>query len=425
MDLNGTGMHKHKSNAAPIPPPPASRASITRSNLAAPDSPIHALASQFQAYMHLPDPMPLYVTMGAMAGNMLTGTPIWLMLVGNSSGGKTAMLKSLLSLPRVVPVSSIKGEAALLSGVKKKERARDATGGLLCTLGDNGCLAFMDFTSVLSKSKEGLVEFLGIMRELFDGTWKRDIGGEGGRRLEHTGRVCLIAGVTHAIDRQVQVNKEMGERCLYFRFPFTTGYQEAVSAVQEVDPPANTLARQLLTEGMFLGLNLSFDAPQPRRKLTADEVHRVVTLSQFAVQCRSLVPRDGYTHEVVDVATPELAARMAQELTQLYLGMEVIGNTEEERWTALKKVALDSMSLARRLILENVIEGMGHARAGQIANEVKVSKTTADRVLEDLALLGVLVRNGEGWSVSDWTAEKLRGIESREEQGQEQMELDI
>lgn len=362
----------------------------------------------------MPDPMPLYVTMGAMAGNMLTGTPVWLMLIGSSGCGKTMLLKSLLKLPKVEPVSSIKGEAALLSGTKKKEMAADATGGLLRVIGDNGCLAFMDFTSVLSKSREAVNELLGVLRELFDRTWSRDIGGEGGRKLSHNGRVCLIAGVTPAVDRAADVNKEMGERCLYFRYPYTTGYQEGMTAVQETEPDAEEQARQEAVVQMFEALSLSFIVPTRRRKLEVWEANRIVTLAQLGARCRSLVPRDNYTHMVNDVTSPEVSTRMAKELAQLYAGMEAVGNTSAERWAALKKVTMDSMSLARRLVLDKVIEGQGHAKGVELAKEVRLSERAADRVLEDLELLGVVRRNGKGWDVSEWTEEKFKEVEKAE-----------
>ena len=131
------------------------RGATSDSVLTNPSSPIHCLAAQFQTYLHLPDPTPLYVTMGAMAGNMMTGTPVWLMLIGPPGCGKTEMLKSLLRLG-VEPVSSISGEAALLSGTKRRDMAADASGGLLRTLGTNGVLLLMDFTSVLSKTREAV-----------------------------------------------------------------------------------------------------------------------------------------------------------------------------------------------------------------------------------------------------------------------------
>src|ERR1700676_2204366 len=94
---------------------------------------VYGLAYEFQEHehMYLPDPHGLYAVMGAMAGNMLTGAPVWLMLAGDSGSGKTLIQKTLTEQAGVRQVSSIKGEAALLSGVSKKDRAKDSTGGIL------------------------------------------------------------------------------------------------------------------------------------------------------------------------------------------------------------------------------------------------------------------------------------------------------
>ena len=206
------------------------RASTIRSNLIDPSTAIYSLAYAFQEfeYMHIPDPHGLYVTMGTMAGNMLTGKPIWLMLAGSSGSGKTLLLKTLTDQEGVRQVSSIKGEAAFLSGSNKRERAKDATGGILRELGDNGMLLYMDLTSLLSQDERTVKSMLAILRELYDQTWVRDIGGEGGRSLAHKGRVSFLAGVTNAIDRHAEIGQEMGQRCLYYRLPpIRTGTRKA------------------------------------------------------------------------------------------------------------------------------------------------------------------------------------------------------
>lgn len=397
------------------------RAASTASKLTNPNSPIYSLAQGFQEYIHIPDTMALYAAMGAMAGNMLTGTPVWMMIAGDSGGGKTMILKSFLKLPKVRSVSSIKGEAALLSGVSEKDKAKDATGGLLRELGDNGCMAFMDFTSVLSKGKDAVSELLGVLRELFDGTWSRDIGGEGGRSLSHTGRVCLIAGVTHAIDRHADVNGEMGQRCLYFRLPKTSGYQESISAVNNIEPTGTTEALQDIVVSMFSACGLSFDKPTQRRRLDMRESDRVVSMAQLGVKLRNSVPRDWKTREVIDIPSSEVATRMSQQLAQLYLGMEVIGVDEEERWEVLEKTTLDSMPLIRRMSLQCVIDGVVNGglkvSSASVARSIRVSDTAAGRTLQDLELLGIVQKNKRhvadekeysgGWLLTEWAEEKL------------------
>src|SRR5947208_3683548 len=84
-----------------------------------------------------------------LANRRLDGDPVWLMLVGGSGVGKTERLIPLSVMPDVVLESSITGPAALLSGTSKKERAKDASGGVLRKLpGGCGVLMLKDFTSI-------------------------------------------------------------------------------------------------------------------------------------------------------------------------------------------------------------------------------------------------------------------------------------
>lgn len=340
---------------------------------------------------------------------MMTGVPVWAQLLGASGAGKTALLKSLQALERVELVSDFSGPAALLSGTKKKEVAKDATGGVLHKLGNNGCLVFPEFSSVLSKSPEAKNEILGIFRGLFDRTWKRDIGGEGGRTLAHTGRVCLVAACTHAIDRAVDVNREMGERCLYFRFRDTDGYQESMCALDDTNPEETERALRKLVEDMFWDLDLSFVRPTPRPTLPRVVNDRIARIAQLGAKCRSSVPRD-HTHQIIDKPAPEVGTRMSKQLAQLYCGMELIGNTPAERWTMMRKVALDSMPLSRRSVLEVVTNQPG-VRATEIKDRAGIGGPLTGRILEDLNLLEIIQRKGEGWELREWTRERLRETE--------------
>lgn len=58
-----------------------------------------ALVKTFRDRLHLPDLGALYATLGAVAGNWMRGDPIWLLLVGPSSSGKTELVGALAELP--------------------------------------------------------------------------------------------------------------------------------------------------------------------------------------------------------------------------------------------------------------------------------------------------------------------------------------
>ena len=73
---------------------------------------------------------------------------------------------------------------------------------------------------------------------------------------------------------------------------------------------------------------------------------------------------------------------------------------------------MDSMALSRRLVLDKIIAGEGHARISGILQDVMLSEAVGKRVVEDLQLLGLVRREGEGWGVTDWAEEKLRKIDA-------------
>src|SRR5206468_10944077 len=77
------------------------------------------LTKAFQARLHLPDLGALHATLGAVAANRMRGDPVWLLLVGPPSSGKTELIGSLAKLPGV-HWAALLTEAALLSGTSTK-----------------------------------------------------------------------------------------------------------------------------------------------------------------------------------------------------------------------------------------------------------------------------------------------------------------
>lgn len=67
----------------------------------------------------------------------MDGDPVWLMLIGASSGGKTEFINPLRHLPFMKEAGTIT-EAALLSGSSKRDQSAQATGGLLVQIGSSG-----------------------------------------------------------------------------------------------------------------------------------------------------------------------------------------------------------------------------------------------------------------------------------------------
>jgi hypothetical protein len=98
----------------------------------------------FQQWLYLPDPGVVALTLAAVTANRMAGDPVWLLLIGAPSSGKTEILDSLLDLPHMHPAATLT-DASLLSGVPKREHSTTSTGGLLRVIGDFGFLVLKDF----------------------------------------------------------------------------------------------------------------------------------------------------------------------------------------------------------------------------------------------------------------------------------------
>jgi len=164
--------------------------------------------------------------LSAAAVEQLRGDPVWLLIVAGSGNAKTETVQSLASAGAMV-TSTITSEGALLSGTPSRDKARNATGGLLRCLGDRGVLVIKDVTSILSMHRETRAGVLAALREIHDGKWERNLGTDGGRSIAWTGRIVVVGAVTTAWDRAHDVIASMGDRFVTVRLSSITGRQSA------------------------------------------------------------------------------------------------------------------------------------------------------------------------------------------------------
>jgi primase-like protein len=200
---------------------------------AEPDSDLEEVVATYRRWLNMPDPVPLYVALAAVLANrMEEGDPLWLMIVGGSSRGKTEILVGLSGLKSVRTMGSL-SEAALLSGTPKKDQAKDAKGGLLHELPKTGgVLLVKDFGAILSMPRERRASVLQALREIYDGRYTRDVGTSGALKLEWEGRLGFIAGATGKLDRAHAVISALGERWLTLRLGDDTARSSARAALR-------------------------------------------------------------------------------------------------------------------------------------------------------------------------------------------------
>lgn len=361
---------------------------------------IREVHEAFQRRLYLPDPGIVSVTLGAVAANLLDGRPLWLLLVGAPGSGKTETLNALKGLPNIFHAATLT-ESSLLSGTPKREKAADARGGLLRQIGEFGILITKDFTSILSMHRDARAAVLSALRELYDGSWTRHVGSDGGRELHWEGKIGLLGGVTPTIDGHHAVMASMGERFLLYRLPETDPEQQSLVGLQNCRAAAEMVAdlsaavKKLFATGFSTGR-------EPRKD--AAWAGRLVPLATLVAHARSAVERDGRTREIELVPDSEMPARLTICLAQLDDGMAAIGVGPTERWRLLCKVAMDSIPNLRRRVLMLLIERENPIGTADVAEELDYPTVTVRIALQDLTAHHVLTRIKTGKGQSDlWT----------------------
>ncbi len=256
-------------------------------------------------------------------------------------------------------------------------------------------LVIKDFTSILSMNRDTRASVLAALREVYDGRWERNVGTDGGRTLTWTGRLVVVGAVTTAYDQAHAVIASMGDRFALVRVDSNLGRLDAGrQALRNVGHEVAMRAELAqATDDVLARLDptLAVLTPQVMGELLA--YADVVTLARTAVE------RD-YRGDVVEAHAPEAPTRFAKMLGQLVRGSLALGADRPHALRVALRVAGDSVPPLRLLLLGDVLT-YPHSRATEIAKRVQRPRTTVDRCLQELHLLGLLhveeVGDGRGW----------------------------
>ena len=339
----------------------------------------------------------LDAVLAAAAVEKLDGDPVWLLLVSGAGAAKTETVTALLGAGATV-TSTITSEGALLSATSSKEKAKDATGGLLRKLGDRGLLVIKDFTSILSMNRDSRAAVLAALREIYDGRWERNVGTDGGRTLTWTGRLVVIGAVTTAYDSAHGVIAAMGDRFALVRIDSCAGRLESGrQALRNVGHETQMRAELAEAAGRVLA-----DVDPARAVLTDPVMDALLAVANLVTLARTACERD-YRGDVIEAHAPEAPTRFAKMLAQVVRGALALGADQDHAVTVAMRVAGDSVPPLRLLLLGDV-QAHPCTRTTEVTGRVQRPRSTVDRVLQELHYLGLLIvdelADNKGWRYS-------------------------
>jgi DNA-binding transcriptional ArsR family regulator len=326
----------------------------------------------------------LDTVLAAAAVERLDGDPLWLLLISGSGNAKTETVQALDGVGAIV-TSSISSEGALLSATSRKDRSREATGGLLRRIGDRGLLVIKDVTSILSMDRLSRGMVLAALRELYDGRWSRSVGTDGGQTLEWAGRITVVGAVTTAWDQAHAVIASMGDRFVLLRMDSGVHRKEAGRQAIGNTGHEQQMRAELAeaVAGVLAGASLEPVSTTP------EESEALLAAADLVTRARTGVEYD-YKGDVVDAHAPEMPTRFAKQLAQVLRGAVAVGMDRTDALRLAIRCARDSMPPLRLLIFDDVSEHP-ESTATDVRKRLGKPRSTVDRQLQALQILGVLI----------------------------------
>jgi hypothetical protein len=357
------------------------------------------LKEEVQKYQYLEDTSIIDVSLATIIANRLKlGDPVWLIIIGASSGGKSQILRPLALtdekfLHRVDDLT----ENTFLSGLRAKEGEKTS---LLDRIGKQGMVVISDFTVIMSKSPETRASILSQFRMIYDGEMTK-FSGNSPKPLKWEGYLGVLAGSTPSIYSHFEEVSDMGERFIYWRmkeFDQKKATELALSRKvfgRELDIKLSDLYAEYIKDVVQTCIDKTIVLPEEVTK-------RIIEVSMLAERVRTNAHKDwkGIVNKIPVSAMP---MRIALQLTAIAKGLG-----------AIKLYENGKMQFSEKDL--SIIDWLGYSLANEenraclkimasipfdyvlstqtIADKINLDTNIAGIILQNLSAVGVLQREG-------------------------------
>lgn len=381
-------------------------------------SKLQALKEEVQEYQYFEDTDVIDICLASIIATRLKlGDPVWLSVIGASSGGKSQILRPLSLtdgkfLHRVDDLT----ENTFLSGAKVKEG--EPSPSLLNRIGKHGMLVMSDLTVLFSKSSEARTAILSQFRMLYDGEMVK-YSGNSGTPLRWEGYLGVLAGSTPTLYSFFEEVADMGQRFIYYRMKEYDGKKATHLALDR------TLFGKELDEklaemytGYIDGVMQHAVSLEDSVVLEKEDLNRIVEVADFSERVRTAVQTDFKGEKIVRVPVPAMPIRVALQLMTIAKGLAVMRHydtgsykLEEEDLASLDWCGYSLANEEKRVclrILASIDFGTGISTQA-VADQLGLSTQVTGLVLQNLSAVGVVVRSGDindlSWKIkrrADW-----------------------
>jgi len=354
----------------------------------------------YKSVFYMEEDMVLDTILSIAIATKLPGDPIWLLIIGGSSSGKSELIGILNKVKFNHPVSSL-SENTFLSNMKLGAGKESS---LLHQIGTNGMITMKDYTSILSMRSEKRELIVSQMREIFDGKLDKLAGNGNNEHWE--GKINWIGAVTDSIFIAEGESAGMGRRTINYVMPQQDRIKTTRRALANT---ADITEKRLQIQDAvaeFINHKLA-TLPKQLPVLSEDMQEDVIQLGNFTTLARTPTARDFHQTLILvpDAEMPMRVASMFQKIVQINIHISDDGVLTDAHWKQLCKLAFDSIPKQRIMTLKILAKYPMVTKKG-VALELNYPTDTVGMWLEDLNVLGICKRaQGSATSGDQWTME--------------------
>ena len=371
---------------------------------------LHELKKEIEQYQYLEDTNIIDVSIASViATRLMLGDPIWLVIIGASSGGKSQILRPLsLTDDKFLHRVDDLTENTFLSGVKMGEGK--GTPSLLHRIGKKGMMVISDLTVLFSKSAESKATILSQFRMIYDGEMVK-FSGTSTTSISWKGYLGIIAGCTPSIYAHFEEVADMGERFIYYRMKDYDGEKATRLAMsrtlygKELDDKLSVLYAEYIKEVVKASNDMEITLPEKVKE-------HILSIAQFAERVRTPVHMDFKGTLIDRIPVSAMPMRVALQLTSIAKALYCIRKYEGEELNGKDMDIIDhcGYSLAneeKRAVLKVMgsIQYGIYAKTQIIADKIGLATNITGNILQNLASVGIVERSGDTGSLS-WRVKK-------------------
>lgn len=372
------------------------------------------LKKEIQKYQYFEDTNVIDIAIASVVATRLKiGDPVWMIIIGASSGGKSQILRPLsLTDPKFLHRVDDLTENTFLSGMGGGDVS------LLSRIGAKGMIVVSDFTVIFSKAKEAKASILSQFRMIYDGEMTKFVGNKK-EPVKWKGYLGVLAGSTPSIYGHFEEVADMGERFIYYRMKDYDPEKATRLAMKrslygkELDDRLALLYEEYISE-IVKGAPETIELPE-------DIKERILQISMFAEKVRTVAHMDFRKVYIDKIPVSAMPMRIALQLTSIAKALFVMrgGKLTEEDLNIVDWCGYSLANEEKRACLRIFAQADSEAvlSTQAVADEIGLDTNVIGSILQNMSAVGVLKRTGDStshkWKIknkNDW--EVIRRIEN-------------